>query len=253
MVRCKHISYTPQRIVKKHLRLHFGWCLFISETTFSEDNEHYYLPTDYCEDKHNKQGNKTQKPERCSYWCCDPSLVVSKELSRMLDYLDPNLFSTRFKSLLVSGYHTIIAGADQGQGAWRSWITISTMGGTEVRERSETEPDFDLKESYLIVQVSHINCKKDHHDTLAGTVSSRISEGYETSLLFTLVFVKPPPKDAKVQAVFIPKKADPSKCHLSYSLYSGENNGFTMSHRAFQMSPRFYLPFHLSPFSSQGT
>jgi hypothetical protein len=49
------------------------------------------------------------------------------------------------------------------------------MGCIEVRERLETEPDFDPKMSYLIAQVGHINCKKDHHDILAGTVSSRIS------------------------------------------------------------------------------
>ena len=235
-----NINYTQQRIIKKHLRLHFGKRLFIPETKFEEDNDHYAVQTCYGEYKYYKNGVKEQKPERCSYWYRDPSLVVANELSRLIDYLDPNLVSTRFKSLLASGYCTIIAGADQGQGAWRSWIKISTMGSTEVRERSETEPDFDPKESYLIAQVGHINCKKDHHDILAGTVSSRISEGYEKLLLFTLVFVKPPSKDSKVQAVFIPKKAhdiklekdpeDPSKCHLSYSLHSGENNGFTMSH-----------------------
>jgi len=86
-----NINYTQQRIIKKHLRLHFGRRLFISETTFSNDSEHYYVPTYYGEYKHYKQGDKTQKPERCSYWCRDPSLVVSKELSRLLHYLDPNL------------------------------------------------------------------------------------------------------------------------------------------------------------------
>jgi hypothetical protein len=35
----------------------------------------------------------------------------------MLDYLDTNLIPTRFSSLLASDCCTLIAGADQGQGA----------------------------------------------------------------------------------------------------------------------------------------
>jgi hypothetical protein len=62
----------------------------------------------------------------------DPSLVVAKELSRMLDYLDPNLVSA-----LASGTCTLVPGADQGQGVWRSWIKIYMMSGTEVRKDSE--------------------------------------------------------------------------------------------------------------------
>jgi hypothetical protein len=63
----------------------------------------------------------------------------------MLDYLDPNLITTRFSLLLASGSCTLIAGADQGQGAWRSWIKISTMSGEEVRSQMSTEDDFDIK------------------------------------------------------------------------------------------------------------
>jgi hypothetical protein len=112
-----NINYTQQRIIKKHLRLHFGKRLFIPDTTFNADHEHYYIPTHYNEYKHYKNGDRMQKPERCQYWCRDPSLVVTTELSRMLDYLDPNLITTRFSSLLASGSSTLIAGADQGQGA----------------------------------------------------------------------------------------------------------------------------------------
>ncbi len=110
------INYTQQRIIKKHLRLHFGKRLFIPDTTFNADHEHYYIPTHYNEYKHYKNGDRMQKPERCQYWCRDPNLVVTTELSRILDYLDPNLITTRFSSLLASGSCTLIAGADQGQG-----------------------------------------------------------------------------------------------------------------------------------------
>jgi hypothetical protein len=47
----------------------------------------------------------------------------------MLDYVVCNLIPTRFSSLLASDYCTLIAGADQGHEAWRSWIKIGTMSG----------------------------------------------------------------------------------------------------------------------------
>ncbi len=104
-----------------------------------------------------------QKPERCSYWCRDPSIVVTKELSRMLYYLDPKIIHSRFSSLLASGSCTLIAGADQGQGAWRSWIKITTYGGQEIRERlQEDSSNFDPRSTYLLAQVAHIYCKKDN-------------------------------------------------------------------------------------------
>jgi hypothetical protein len=111
-----NINYTQQRIIKKHLRLHFGKRLFIPESTLNVDHQHDYIPT-YCNEyKYYKNGDKMQKPERCHYWCHDPSLVVANEFSRILDYVDRNLIPTRFSSLLASDYCTLIAGADQWHG-----------------------------------------------------------------------------------------------------------------------------------------
>jgi len=166
-----NVNYTQQRIIKKHLRLHFGKRVFIPDSTLSSDHEQYYVPTYYNEYKYYKNGDKTQKPEQCQYWCQDPSLVVTKEIIRLLDYTDSNLTASKFRSLLSSGTCSLIAGVDQGQGAWRSWIKIPTMSGEEVRQRMATEENFDIKSSYIIAQVSHIVCKKDHHKILSNTVS----------------------------------------------------------------------------------
>jgi hypothetical protein len=114
-----NINYTQQHIIKKHLRMHFGKHLFIPDSRVEEDNDHYGVSTFYGEYKYYKGGDKSQKPEQCSYWHHDPSLLVSTELSRMLDYIDPALISCRFNSLLASGQGTLVAGAEQGQGAWR--------------------------------------------------------------------------------------------------------------------------------------
>lgn len=121
-----NINYTRQKKLLCHTLV--GRCLFISEmTTFCNVNEHYYVLTyyDIC--------NQNQNPKLSAY--------------------------TRLNSLIASGYCTIIAGADKEQGGCRAWITISTMGGTEVRERLETN-DNDPKESCIISQVGHINCKQ---------------------------------------------------------------------------------------------
>jgi hypothetical protein len=230
-----NINYTQQRIIKRHLRLHFGKRLFIPDSTFSSDHEHYYIPTYYNEYRYYKNGDKTQQPERCHYWCRDPSLVVANEISRMLDYTEPNIINSTFSSLLSSGTCSLIAGADQGQGAWRSWVKIPKMSGEQVRLRMASEEDFDIKSTYVIAQVAHITCKKDHHEILSNTVSQRISEGYEKLLSHRMIFVKPSYDDAKVKAVMISKDAtnimlisdanDAEKCHITYQV---SGSGFTM-------------------------
>ncbi len=103
-----------------------------------------------------------QKPERFPYWCRDPSLFVATEISRLFNYLDPILVYTRFNSLVASGFCTLVAGADQGQGAWRSWIKSKIYGGAEIRECLEKDADVDVKSSYLMAQVAHNTCKKDN-------------------------------------------------------------------------------------------
>jgi hypothetical protein len=78
---------------------------------------------------------------------------VSKEISKMLDYMNPNLISSRFSSLLASDLCSLIAGADQGQGAWQSWIKIPTMTGEEVKLKMATDENFYIKSCYVIAQV----------------------------------------------------------------------------------------------------
>jgi len=48
----------------------------------------YSVPTFYGEYKHYKDGDKSQKAEKCAYWSRDASLVLKKELERLLDYTD---------------------------------------------------------------------------------------------------------------------------------------------------------------------
>jgi hypothetical protein len=115
-----NVNITQQRIIKKHLRVHFGKRLFIPEKIFSADLQRYYVPTAYGDCKFHKDGDHTQKPEKCPYWTRDASLVVLNELTRTLEYTDLNLVSSTFSSLTSVNGCTLVAGADQGQGAWRS-------------------------------------------------------------------------------------------------------------------------------------
>ncbi len=94
----------------------------------------------------------------------------------MIDYLDHKLINTRFNSLLASGYYIIVAGADQGQGVWRSWVKISTYGGSEIRECLGEDSNFDVRTTNLIAQVAHISCKSDNHEILL----KPILDGYST-------------------------------------------------------------------------
>jgi hypothetical protein len=64
------------------------------------------------------------------------------------------------------------------------------MSGEEVRNRMAAEENFDIRSSYIIAQVAHISCKKNHHTILSNTVSDRLSEGYEELLSLIFVSVK---------------------------------------------------------------
>jgi hypothetical protein len=106
----------------------------------------------------------------------------------LLDYTDLNVESNKISSL-TSGC-TLIVGADQGQGAWRSWVKIPTMSGAEIRNRMANDVNYEPKNCYVIAQVAHIVCKKDHHEILSATVSDDLSAAYETLQASSLVFVK---------------------------------------------------------------
>jgi hypothetical protein len=62
-----NINYTQQRIIKKHLWLHFGKRLFIPDSTFNIDHEQCYVPIYYNEYRFYKNGEKMQKLECCQY------------------------------------------------------------------------------------------------------------------------------------------------------------------------------------------
>jgi hypothetical protein len=105
-----------------------------------------------------------------------------------------------------------MAGADQGQGVWQSWIKITGMSASEIRERMGKDDDFDPKTIYLISQMAHITCKKDKHKILIHTVSEDLSSGYEKLCASALVLVRLCNKEkdcscTKVKSVFVSKYA----------------------------------------------
>jgi hypothetical protein len=147
----ENVNATQQRIIRRHLRFHFGKRLFMAEKKIQEDVKYYQVPTTFGSFKYYKDGGKSQKAEKCSYWSRDASLVVSKELERVLDYTKDYNVISRFSSLASSGL-TIVAGADQGQGAWRSWIKINTMSGIEICDRMGNNDTFDPKSTYRTIR-----------------------------------------------------------------------------------------------------
>jgi hypothetical protein len=232
-----NVNITQQRIIKRHLRHHFGKRVFIPEKKLSFDSEYYKVPIFFGEYKYYKDNDTSQKAEKCNYWCRDCTLVVSKELERLVDYTNDLDVINRFSSIssATNGGMNIVAGADQGQGAWRSWIKITTMSASEIRERMGKDEDFDPKNSYIITQVAHINCKKDHHTILKNTVSEHLSTGYEKLRASALVIIRCSSKqkdssEAKVKSVFVSKYATDIKiendllqngtCTLTYVLQS---------------------------------
>jgi hypothetical protein len=131
---------------------------------------------------------------------------------------------------------TLVSGADQGQGAWCSWMKISTMSSTEVRNAMAIDPSFDPKKCYLIAQVAHIVCRKDHHEILSETVSNDLSTVHETLQALSLIFIRDSER-SKVKSYYIPKHAidicieeDSNGFALTYYLHAGNDNGFSVKY-----------------------
>ncbi len=66
------------------------------------------------------------------------------------------------------------------------------MSSAEIRTNMASEECFDPKRYYLISQVAHIVCKKDHHEILSETVSNDLSAAYEMLQASSLVFIAEP-------------------------------------------------------------
>ena len=73
--------------------------------------------------------------------------------------MDSNVVTSKFSSFSTIGC-TIVAGADQGQGAWHSWIKIATMSGSRIRNKMAIDENFDPKNCYSIAKVTHFVWKK---------------------------------------------------------------------------------------------
>jgi len=185
-----NVNAVQQRIIRKHLKFHFGKRIFLPTKVFKDDRLHYSVETFYGCYKYYQNGDKMQKPEKCPFWTHDSSEVVCNELTKLLDYSTSDDISSRLSSICCTRC-TIVAGADQGQGAWQSWIKISTESGERIRECMATDSTYDPKMSYLISQVAHIACKKDNYEILSNTVAERLSSGYEKLQASALVFIKP--------------------------------------------------------------
>jgi hypothetical protein len=225
-----NINVTQQRIIKKHLRHHFGKRVFIPDKSITNDGESYYIPTHYGEYHYYKRNDASQKPEKCSYWCRDASVIVTKELERLIDFNYETVESTNYISSLSEGC-TIISGGDHGHGAWRSWVKISMMGKTEIQKEIASDPSFDTKKTYIASQVAHIACKKDHHSILTNTISPHMSTAYDKLVSSALVFTLNG-HEKKVKSYYVSKYATDIKIEnnkLTYIINSGPNNeGYLM-------------------------
>jgi len=227
-----NVNVTQQRIIKRHMRYYFGKRIFLAEKGIAGDYSVYSVPTFYGEYKYYKDGDRSQKPEKCMYWSRNAAVVVKTELERLLDYSNLDVDPNKLSSLANTIGCTLVVGADQGQGAWRSWIKISTMSGAEIRSKMASDPNFQPKDSYILSQVAHIVCKKDHHEILSATVSEDLSAAYEILQVSSLVFVKEEGEE-RVKSYFIPKNArNVSIEHdkLTYSVDADETGGFSMKH-----------------------
>jgi hypothetical protein len=115
-------------------------------------------------------------------------------------------------------------------------MKISTMSSAEVRNAMAIDPSFDPKKCYLIAQVAHIACRKDHHEILSETVSNDLSMAYKTLQVSSLIFIRES-EGSKVKSYYITKHAidicieeDSNGCALTYYLHARNDNGFSIKY-----------------------
>ena len=71
-----NIDVAQQQIIRSHLKYHFGKHMFLPQMILRADRDLYEVETLYRSYKHYKNGDQTQKPEKCPYWHRDASVVV---------------------------------------------------------------------------------------------------------------------------------------------------------------------------------
>jgi hypothetical protein len=71
-----NIDVAQQQIIRSHLKYHFGKHMFLPQMILRADWDLYEVETLYGSYKHYKNGDQTQKPEKCPYWHRDASVVV---------------------------------------------------------------------------------------------------------------------------------------------------------------------------------
>jgi hypothetical protein len=94
-----NINVVQQRIIRRHLKYHFGKRMFLPQMIIRADRDLYEVETQYGSYKHYKNGDQTQKPEKCPHWHRDASVVVKNKLSKLLDYTDQKEITNKFSSL----------------------------------------------------------------------------------------------------------------------------------------------------------
>jgi len=85
MLADERIDHTQQSIIKRYLV-----CIQVSTYSFQTQELNGIMSNILCQPT-TMNVNITKKGTKCRYWVQDPSLVLNRELSRMLDCLDSNV------------------------------------------------------------------------------------------------------------------------------------------------------------------
>jgi hypothetical protein len=162
--------------------------------------------------KTNNDGND-ERPESINYWTCSIPDLISREVELMLELQirDGVNVADGLKSYeTISGQGwDVVAGADHGQGAWRSYIKFFTKDSKWRREQADKakmqmSADQIRNGGYCTKQSAHMECRKDTAELLNATVTNALNEGYSALLSSRLIAVL---AGKKVQAVMISKHA----------------------------------------------
>ncbi len=207
-----NLSKNQLRTINRYLTQSCGSRLMVPEQRLDElAGVDRMVPAKHGTYLYRKKGDA--KPESVNYWMCSIPDLISREVELMLelqirDGVDVANGLKSYETISGEGWD-VVAGADHGQGAWRSYIKFFTEDTKWRREQADKAKNQRSSGQirnggYCIKQSAHMECRKDTAELLNATVTKDLDEGYSSLLCSRLIAMS---TGEKVQAVIISKHA----------------------------------------------
>ena len=158
-------SRTARRVLRCHLRHHFGMKVFASEGKLMKLNQGY---TDAYIDIIYYDKNDGKKAEKMEYAMKDMAGEVEHQTACIME-----------SNIILPGYLRRIdltTGGDHGQGALQQDVQVTIILDDDIEIDDHDEDDKHLLTYELIIIIAEVICKKDNAEIMKLIINTQLSE-----------------------------------------------------------------------------